>query len=184
MERNDNYRDRQGRRDYVYRQRQYNKYDDDREEPVPEDPRVDRNDDDGWAEMDYQAVGYHHDQQDQHQHKHNRHYNRPYNRGGYRARNRGYFNNRQNHYNRDDGRRDIQEDERGDRDSGDNKDMDVNPRNNDRGFYRQGGAKNYDNNRGIDHDREKHSEKSRVFYNSNKNLYSDRRRRGSNSNYN
>ncbi|KIH50075.1 hypothetical protein ANCDUO_19849, partial [Ancylostoma duodenale] len=49
MERNDNYRERQGRREYNnYRQRQYNKYDDDREEPVPEDPRVDRNDDDGW----------------------------------------------------------------------------------------------------------------------------------------
>ncbi|VDL67716.1 unnamed protein product, partial [Nippostrongylus brasiliensis] len=33
MERNDGYRDRQGRRDYNYRQRQYNKFDDDREEP-------------------------------------------------------------------------------------------------------------------------------------------------------
>ncbi|KAK6028415.1 helicase protein, partial [Ostertagia ostertagi] len=125
MERNDNYRDRQGRRDYNYRQRQYTKYDDDREEPVPEDPRVDRNDDDGWGEAEYQAAGYHHDQQD-HQHKHNRQYHRPYNRGGYRGRSRGYFNNRQSHYNRDDGRREMQDDERGDRDSGDNKDHELN----------------------------------------------------------
>ncbi|PIO69057.1 hypothetical protein TELCIR_09133 [Teladorsagia circumcincta] len=194
MERNDNYRDRQGRRDYNYRQRQYTKYDDDREEPVPEDPRVDRTDEDGWGEAEYQAAGYHHDQQD-HQHKHNRQYHRPYNRGGYRGRSRGYFNNRQNHYNRDDGRREMQDGERGDRDSGDNKDHELNSRNNDRGFYRQGGGKNYDNNRSrnndrgfyrqgggknydnnrsIDHDREKHSEKSRVFYNSNKNPYSGR----------
>ncbi|VDL66403.1 unnamed protein product [Nippostrongylus brasiliensis] len=100
MERNDGYRDRQGRRDYNYRQRQYNKFDDDREEPVPEDPRVDRNDEDGWGDADYQAAGYHHDQHDN-QHKGNRHYHRPYNRGGYRGRSRGFFNNRQVSYNRD-----------------------------------------------------------------------------------
>ncbi|KAL6729416.1 hypothetical protein Aduo_000470 [Ancylostoma duodenale] len=191
MERNDNYRERQGRREYNnYRQRQYNKYDDDREEPVPEDPRVDRNDDDGWDDEDYQAAGYHHDQQD-YQHKHNRHYHRPYNnRGGFRGRGRGgFYHNR--HYNRDDNRRDLPDDDRGDRDGrdardgGDNRDRDHvegNSRNNDRGFYRQGG-KNYENNRSMDNDREKHSERSRVFYNSNKH-YSDRRRRGSNSNYN
>ncbi|EPB73127.1 hypothetical protein ANCCEY_07777 [Ancylostoma ceylanicum] len=191
MERNDNYRERQGRREYNnYRQRQYNKYDDDREEPVPEDPRVDRNDDDGWDDEDYQAAGYHHDQQD-YQHKHNRHYHRPYNnRGGFRGRGRGgFYHNR--HYNRDDNRRDMPDDDRGDRDGrdardgGDNRDRDHvegNSRNNDRGFYRQGG-KNYENNRSMDNDREKHSERSRVFYNSNKH-YSDRRRRGSNSNYN
>uniref|UniRef100_A0A7I4XVZ3 ATP-dependent RNA helicase DHX36 n=1 Tax=Haemonchus contortus TaxID=6289 RepID=A0A7I4XVZ3_HAECO len=182
MERNDNYRDRQGRRDYNYRQRQYNKYDDDREEPVPEDPRVDRNDDDGWGEADYQAAGYHHDQVD-HQPKHNRHYHRPYNAGAYHGRNRGHFSNRQGLYNRDDGRRDMQNDERSNRDNGDNKEHEANSRGNERGFYRQGGSKIYDNTRSIDHDREKHSEKSRVFYNSNKNLFSDRRRRGSNSNY-
>ncbi|WKX89682.1 hypothetical protein Q1695_008934 [Nippostrongylus brasiliensis] len=150
MERNDGYRDRQGRRDYNYRQRQYNKFDDDREEPVPEDPRVDRNDEDGWGDADYQAAGYHHDQHDN-QHKGNRHYHRPYNRGGYRGRSRGFFNNRQASYNRDDSRRDAQEAERGgDRDGADSKDhSDVNMRNNDRGFYRQGG-KNYDNNRSVD----------------------------------
>lgn len=185
MERNDSYRDRQGRRDYNYRQRQYNKYDDDREEPVPEDPRVDRNDQEEWGEADYQAAGYHHEQQD-HQQKNNRPYHRPYNRGAYRGRGRGYFNNRQQGYfNRDDNRREVQDDERGgDRDAGDSKEhSDANTRNTDRGLYRQSG-KTSDNTKSAESERDKHSERSRVFYNSNKTLYSDRRRRGSNSNYN
>ncbi|KAK6727500.1 hypothetical protein RB195_005280 [Necator americanus] len=191
MERSDNYRERQGRRDYNnYRPRQYNKFDDDREEPVPEDPRVDRNGEDDWEEEELQAGGYHHDQQD-YQHKQNRHYHsRPYNsRGGYRGRGRGgFFNNR--HYNRDDNRRDLQDDDRGDRDGrdtrdgGDNRERDHvegNPRNNDRSYYRQAG-KNYDNNRSLENDRDKHSERSRVFIS--KTYFQDRRRRGSNSNYN
>ncbi|PIO60839.1 hypothetical protein TELCIR_17655 [Teladorsagia circumcincta] len=67
VERVQNFRDRErernareetgpGRRDYNYRQRQYTKYDDDREEPVPEDPRVDRTDEDGWGEVSWNAV--------------------------------------------------------------------------------------------------------------------------------
>ena len=51
---------------------------------------------------DYQAAGYHHDQQE-YQHKHNRGYGRPFNnRAGFRGRGRGgYYHNRDRHYNRD-----------------------------------------------------------------------------------
>ncbi|KJH48593.1 hypothetical protein DICVIV_05280 [Dictyocaulus viviparus] len=180
MERNDNYRQRQGTRDYNYRQqRQCSRYDDDREELVPEDPRVDRNDGDSWSDVPM----YHHDQFD-YPHKPNRHCHRPCTQSAYRGRSRGYFSNRQVKYGRDDNRRDVQEDDRADRESSDNKEhSDANTRNNSHVFYRPGG-KIYDSGKSMDSDRDKHSERSLVFYNSNKTHFSDRRRRGSNSNYN